>query len=597
MIPIVIESGTVLDKFDHHFRVFAGPGAGKTYWLVRHIANVVMNSQRLTPCSYVACISYTNVAVEEIDKGLGRSSERAKVSTIHSFLYSHVVKPYLHLLRNESGDSLVAYALVDGHDEHRPSFSAVKEWLKSVDAKLDFYANIHEIFAYLKTVSWQRDDSTGTWSLKPFRWVTPPKYLPTTKLDSYKPFYWRNGIIDHDDVLYFTYRILDGFVELREFLSRRFPYLFIDEFQDTNPIQTQIIKWLAGEHTIVGVIGDVQQSIYSFQGAKPTDFENFSLPTQVDYVIDDNRRSTDAIIRFLNHVRGNGIEQKGLRQTPGEAVRVCVGSVEHVVSFLNNQLPTGEQLTILARTNEETSAIRRLGLASPPRDDLWDELAKIDADRFHFLEHLISAGELAHLQHYSLALIKLIRGIRIRKGLVRKPLNFDKAMTELQRRGLAVSLIHFLVNHYDQLCQSLLADAYQQIDSHLSATIEGLSLTRAVRGRFKEFSLSRTYGMLADGLPLPDETRSIRTIHKAKSAEFDNVLVSFRDSKQLGHILRPREERSDREAEEKRVTYVALSRARDRLAISIPDLSEGDEIQLRKLGCEVVRLDHHGSGC
>ncbi|MCX5845606.1 MAG: ATP-dependent helicase [Deltaproteobacteria bacterium] len=589
MTAIVIDSSTVLADFDYHFRVFAGPGAGKTYWLVNHIRNVIRASHRITPASYVSCISYTNVAVSEIIKGLCNASERTEVCTIHSFLYKNVVKPYLHLLKDEAGQPLVNYTLVDGHDEHRPTFTAVKGWLDSVGARLDFYGKQAEIFRYLKSLTWQHDDNTGKWSLKTMRWVKPVAYLPTSKLDSYKSFYWREGIIDHDDVLYFAYRILEEYPIACEFLSMRFPYLFIDEFQDTNPIQTQVVKWLAEQNTLVGVIGDVEQSIYSFQGAKPNDFNYFSLPGQIDYMMNDNWRSTDYIISLLNHVRGDGIAQKGLRQVAGEPVRIYIGDVKNVVPYLHSQLSPGVQLVILTRKNDEASKIRRLD--SSQVDDLWDQMAGIDPNRSHFLEHLIAAGEMAKLQRYSIAITKLIRGIRMSKGVFKDPLKLNRNVTNLERRGIAVSLMHFIVNNYSYLFHASLLDTYQQITKSLSATVNGLSLTAIRTGKFRDFAVSTTYGMLADALRLPDETRTTRTIHQAKSSEFSNVLVSLHDKAQIDHIVDPQKGRSDTDAEEKRITYVALSRARDRLSISIPELSEGDEKRLRELGAEVVRLD------
>ena len=78
---------------------------------------------------------------------------------------------------------------------------------------------------------------------------------------------------------------------------------FLDEFQDTNPIQTIIVKLLAESGSTVGVIGDPAQSIYSFQGAKREDFLNFHVPNITSYKIEDNRRSTSKIIKLLNHMR------------------------------------------------------------------------------------------------------------------------------------------------------------------------------------------------------------------------------------------------------------------------------------------------------
>ena len=130
-----IASDGLLDNVDTPFRVRAGPGAGKTTWLVHHIKNVLKRSMRLTGASRIACISYTNVAAEEIVKGLGFAADRVEVSTIHSFLYRNVVKPNLRLLKKEDDTALVNYALVDGHDEHRPSYPRISEWLEGIGQK------------------------------------------------------------------------------------------------------------------------------------------------------------------------------------------------------------------------------------------------------------------------------------------------------------------------------------------------------------------------------------------------------------------------------------------------------------------------------
>jgi len=528
------------------------------------------------------------VAADEIRRRLDQSSDRVEVGTIHSFLYHNVVKPYLYLLKDESGNPLVNWALVDGHDEHRPTFSAVNSWLVSIGKTIKSVGTIPEIFDTLKSVKWGRDQATGEWTLRPSKWKRP-KYFPTTKLDVYKLFYWSRGIIDHDDILYFSYHILEQFPLISEFLSFRFPYVFIDEFQDTNPVQTQVVRWLAEYHTLVGVIGDPEQSIYVFQGAKVDDFREFQLPGHVDYLIDDNRRSTDSIIQLLNHVRGDNVEQEGLRKETGKPVRLYVGDTVTVASRLQGEVLPAEQLIILTRRNAEASRIRRQ--SSSALDGLWNELARMDPDRCHFLEHLIAAGELALLGQYALALAKMVRGIRLSNGYLRKPLKIDRGLTPLQRRGLAVSLMHLLVDTHVDIRECVLANAYKQVSEHLSATMDGLSLVGMRKGEFQTFAQSTTYGMLADALRLPDETRATRTIHQAKSAEFSSVLVSFADRQQLDHILDPKKKRGVKDAEEKRITYVALSRARDSLSISIPHLSEKAQDELTALSVEVIRLD------
>ncbi|MDC5511588.1 AAA family ATPase, partial [Acinetobacter baumannii] len=128
MSIIQIDSNKRLDDIEHHFKVSAGPGAGKTHWLVEHIRNVLHHSNRLSKIRKIACITYTNIAVETILTRLGTSVTQVDVSTIHSFLYRHIVKPYVFLIADEYS---LNYSKLDGHDELNHSFSKMESWIKS----------------------------------------------------------------------------------------------------------------------------------------------------------------------------------------------------------------------------------------------------------------------------------------------------------------------------------------------------------------------------------------------------------------------------------------------------------------------------------
>jgi len=584
----VIGSDARLDDVEHHFRVFAGPGAGKTVWLVAHIKNVLSRSKRLTAPASIACISYTNVATGNILQKLGHSADRVDVSTIHSFFYRHIVRPYLHLMRDDDGKALVDYAQVDGHDEHRPSFGAVKQWHASVGGKDHlFLQNQDAWFGYLETLSWQRDETTTQWSLRPVGgWKQAPQYLPTTQLGSYKYVYWKRGIIDHDDVLYFAYRLLEENPGLVPFLAARFPYLFIDEFQDTNPVQTQVAKWLADAGTVVGVIGDVEQAIFGFQGSRCEDFEAFSLAGQIDYEIPGNWRSTDQIIAFLNHSRSDSLTQRGARKVTGQPVRVLVGAQQGCLAKACNLLGTSHMPIVLSRNNDTVGALRRSFGASKP--DPWPMFKAADTERERLFHDMVAAGELACQEQYELAMRTLLRALPVRKGRFRKPITYGDEATDLRRRALAVSLLEFLVTHHGELASETLLCAYEKITDAMSKGLPGSRLTGIRDGRFKSFAESTAYGDLAASVRLVEETRTIRTIHKAKGDEFDSVLVVLTAEEELGRVLRPKDV-PKREQEERRITYVGLSRARDSLMISVPCMSEQSEAELIAMGADVVK--------
>jgi DNA helicase-2/ATP-dependent DNA helicase PcrA len=91
-MPIIkITAETVLAEIEKSIKLHAGPGAGKTRFLVNHIKNVLHHSRRLGSSRKVACITYTNVGTETIIKRLGNTGDRVEVSTIHSFLYKHLI--------------------------------------------------------------------------------------------------------------------------------------------------------------------------------------------------------------------------------------------------------------------------------------------------------------------------------------------------------------------------------------------------------------------------------------------------------------------------------------------------------------------------
>ena len=100
-------------EIDKPFSVKAGPGAGKTYWLVQHVRNVLANSKRLDHIRKIACITYTNAGVETIQDRLTVSADRVEVSTIHTFLYENIVGPYLHFIAKEEGFALFKLKVVD----------------------------------------------------------------------------------------------------------------------------------------------------------------------------------------------------------------------------------------------------------------------------------------------------------------------------------------------------------------------------------------------------------------------------------------------------------------------------------------------------
>jgi len=586
-----IDSGTLLTNIERHFRVVAGPGAGKTHWLVNHIKHVVARSKRLSPASRVACISYTNAAVNEIVTRLGSAASQVDASTIHSFLYRNVVRPYLHLLREGDGQPLVAFASVDGHDEHHPFYPIVDKWLRSIGwAKIlqqTFEKQRDILKDKLCQLVWQRSGD-GVWTLGPRTRDRMGKMLnaicTSANLIDYKRRYWSLGIVDHEDIIYFAHRILEEHSLVCQCLSARYRYLFIDEFQDTLPIQTNVVQWLAGAGTVVGVIGDAEQSIYGFLDADPQHFLSFSLPDYLDVTMRHNRRSTRRIITILDHVRSDGLRQHCFRELDGQPVTVYIGDVDRSLVAIRADLPPDAVLHVLTRKNKDAHRVR--SALAPGTVEPWESFYGADDERARFMEHVIAATVLAKRGQYSLAHREAARIIG-RRGRVRKPLKCDTDLSDVHRKGIAVTVLQeFLTNHATIFAGTLL-EAYARCGTCITAAYPAVTLTAARAGRFKSFAEATPYSHLSGSVRLREEVRHVRTIHQAKGSEGDNIAVYFEDADRVRHITHPSEVSA---CEEKRVTYVAFSRARDRLFICIPTDVAIDIDKLKALDLGVIDL-------
>jgi DNA helicase II / ATP-dependent DNA helicase PcrA len=585
-VASVLSSEDLLDDIEHHFKVLAGPGAGKTFWLARHVQNVAGRSERLRFGSKIACISYTNVAVAELTARLGDAADQTEASTIHSFLYTYVVRPYVHRLKNEDGSALSAHELLDGHDHHQPNYPALQEWLGSVGkANLTAALNKPEVYSFLPRLRWTYNKTDGSWALKSPNFYSVPTYFPTTQLATYKRPYWRKGVIDHDDVLYLAHRVLEQEPELRRFLAARLPYVFIDEFQDTNAAQLAAVKRLAEAGSVIGVVGDGEQSIYGFQGALPEEFRSFTLPGLKHYRIENNRRSGSKIVQILNAVRQDGLTQVALRGDVGDAVCVYVGDGSAAWRQVCAECADGEVPVVLTRRNDELQQFRAPD--AHVAGDSWDAFFSVDGFRAAFFEKLAAAIELARLGTHNLAIRQAVNAIKVREGRVADPLRYKGHLTDIERRGIALAVLEALISHYETLQAASLLTAYKITEAALEQAVPGLGLMAVVAGKkFDLFASATPFGDLLRTVRTGETTASVRTIHQAKGAEFTSVFVYVTDAKLLSSALDPLAPNTENE----RIFYVAASRARDRFVISVPTLSGDIEAGLRGKGIAVKRL-------
>ncbi len=585
--PVPLNSDDLLEDIEHHFRVTAGPGAGKTHWLVNHIRHVARTSRRLKPSSRICVISYTNVAVREIVRRLEAAAEVTDATTIHSFLFRNVVRPYVHLLRDADGRELIAHHLIDTHGEHYPSRKVLDEWLTEFNSR-QLLRGIQEgqfnlLKARLRSLT-VRIDGSGTAYFAPCK--SEPRdagirpLLTSDRLLNYKRRYWNSGMLDHEDVLYFSFRLLSEFPILKQFLSARFPYLFIDEFQDTLPVQGELVRWLAKEGTVVGVIGDPEQAIFGFVDASASYFNEFRLDGHRGYSIEGNRRSTTSIVTFLNRMRTDGLSQRAIRSNLGVPPVVYGGDLGESLAHARGDGNT--PFLVLARRNDDVARARRA--AGHLTNDPWELLEGADPDRSRFMNLLAMAVDLAQRQLYDIAIQRLVRGISSRNGF-RKPITYDGTISITNRRAVALSLLTHALQRHNELAGKTALDFYNMALECAPKCLAGLKLPKVTPGKtFHKVASECEYSDLMHALKTPDETRSTRTVHQAKGAQEKAVFVVLNEE-QIGHILAPSKTPAD---DEPRITYVGLSRAEDHLFLYCPTASRLPEFEA--IGCTTTLI-------
>lgn len=575
MRRISIKSDYKIKNIEQHFRVSAGPGAGKTYWLIKHVENILSVSSRLGKTRKIACLTYSNIGVDTIKKRLGTSMQQVEVSTLHSFLYRNIVKPYVWCV---AGKYDLNFKLIDGHDDEFVSQAKLNHWLKKHPNKSQLVPpyslsqlerlpdNQMKLKNWLLTLNYGIDSNKLTVISDRRR---AKKEGDTYRLNKkcldilephlleYKKIYWAEGILSHNDILFFSYKIIKEVPFVLDILRVKFPYFLVDEFQDTNPIQVGILKQLAHKETIIGIIGDKAQSIYGFQGADAKHFTDFSLPNLQDYIMEDNRRSTNQIVNLLNYVRKD-IQQTPYHNKEGIKPTLYIGERKKALNAIKS-IVGDDNLLVLAFKNE---VIKGIEIEETGKIiNLFKKLKEDDKnERVKLIEASIRATELARKGRFKESISEFTRLDRQKELKKRKKEGNTNAIEDtlkLEWKKKALANISVLLSAYNDIVTMKIADFS---NNFLMKKIQYLSKITKEKDTHK-----KTFRDLANCVDIKDDNGMFRTIHKAKGDECENVLVILDEEKELNFIKNP-----DLEKEDHRVRYVAISRAKQKLFIYIP---------------------------
>ena len=340
-----------------HFVMVAGAGSGKTTSLVKALAHIERSQGKhfRRHGQQIACITYTEVAVEEIRGDVG-NDPLFHVSTIHSFLWS-VIKPFQADLRGWVRDRLNEKIVEEQEKiENRRTQQRTKD---RAAANIERYRQQPEQIDGVKSFTY------GTGSDYP------------------------NGMLGHSDVLTIGPPFIQNHALMRSVITRRFPVVFVDESQDTDPDFVEALRVIAREapdRFCLGFFGDPMQQIY-MQGAG-------AIPAEDDWQTlekPDNFRCPQRVLEVINRIRA---EDDGLVQTCGRHVTRDGerGPVEGTARVLI--LPADE------RRQERLEEARRW-LAEQDGDERWLEDENEEALRLLVLVHRMAATRLGFPNLYS----------------------------------------------------------------------------------------------------------------------------------------------------------------------------------------------------
>jgi len=358
--------------------ILAGAGSGKTRVITFRIAYLIQE-KGVAPDAILA-VTFTNKASKEmgerIDKLLERGSlTRPLIATFHS-LCVRILRRDIEALRIGAGPSAIGltrdFAIYDENDQQ----SIVKQIMKrlGLDTKQLTPRNV------LGKISWAKSHM-----------IDPQEYyLGSTDpgseriahiYEQYRKELAKNNALDFDDLLLETVRLLKASSEVRERYQRRYKYLLVDEYQDTNRPQYELMKLLAGERRNVCAVGDEDQSIYSWRGADIRNILEFEqdFPNAKIVRLEQNYRSTQNILEAAGAVVANNAQRKGKTLWTERTGGAMVGYYEapdgenealFIADKINKYLRESDDETprtaVLYRTNSQSrlveEALRRYGI-------------------------------------------------------------------------------------------------------------------------------------------------------------------------------------------------------------------------------------------
>ena len=590
--------------------VVAGPGSGKTR-VITHRIGYLLRTQGVSPYRIVA-VTFTNKAAREMRSRLqrlvGPSSYSLTVGTFHAFCAG--------LLRRDGAPIGLGpnYTIFDDEDQ----LALIKQAMErtSIDPKQFPPRTMQGIISRAKSVL--LDSRALSRSAQNFLEERGARVY-----QEYEELLGRNHAVDFDDLLMKAVQLLQEFPQLRQQYQQRYMHLMVDEFQDTNVAQYRLAQILAAEHRNFCVVGDPDQSIYSWRNA---DIRNI-LSFQKDYpdartiVLGQNYRSTRTILEVAQHlISSNGMRlQKKLFTENGQGVPVMVHEAynqeeeaEFVVSEVD-RLVRAERIKLgsfaaMYRVNAQSRALEEAclrrgikyrlvgGVRFYQRQEVKDLLSYLRLLQNPVDE--VSLGRIigvpprgvgskslqdlvAWAQRQNMPLIEAMRQIATAQGegrpspaplMNRAAIAFANLATLIDRLLQRSSQVRLLDLIDELLEETRLRQHIQASDDRPEERWENILELRQIAQGFNAeeppnglISFLERVSLIADvdSYEESEDSMTLITLHQAKGLEFPVVFILGMEEGLLPHS---RSMESEKELEEeRRLCYVGITRAQKRL--------------------------------
>lgn len=587
--------------------IMAGAGSGKTRVLTHRIA-YLLDEKDVSPYNILA-ITFTNKAAKEMKERVqalvGEEAEVIWMSTFHSMC--------VRILRRDADRIGIErnFTIIDPTDQK----SVIKDVLKreNIDPKK------YEPKIFIGEISKLKNDL-----------LTPAKAeaeaddfysrMVATVYKGYQQQLVRNQALDFDDLIMTTIRLFERVPDVLDFYQNKFQYIHVDEYQDTNTAQYTLVNMLAQKFKNLCVVGDSDQSIYGWRGANIHNILSFEkdYPNARSIFLEQNYRSTKTILQAANEVIRHNTERKpkGLwtANQQGEKIHYYEAmserdETEYVVREIFKQQKKGKRykdMAVLYRTNAQSRVLEETFLKSTI------PYVMVGGQKFYDrkeIKDLLSYLRLIANSADDISLQRIInvpkRGIgpssveKIATYAADHELTMFDALAEVDFIGLSKKVTQAAAEFYQLMSNLMQEQEFLEVSEIVDEVLEKsgyremLKREQSIEARSRLENIDEFMSVPVDyekNTPLEEQSLinfltdlslvadvdeanledgvTLMTMHSAKGLEFPIVFIIGMEESIFPHIRAIQSENDHEMEEERRISYVAITRAEEELYLS-----------------------------